>query len=54
MERRRERSAERNLSVVRPEAESDVERVYAWYEERRLGLGCEFVEELELPSIRHR
>ncbi len=33
--------------ILRPEAESDVERVYAWYEKRREGLGRDFVEELE-------
>lgn len=33
--------------ILRPEAESDVERVYGWCEERRRGLGREFVEELE-------
>jgi hypothetical protein len=26
--------------VVRPEAESDVEEAYRWYEDHRPGLGC--------------
>ncbi len=33
--------------ILRPEAESDVEEVYAWYEKRREGLGRDFVKELE-------
>ncbi len=33
--------------ILRPEAESDIEKVHAWYEKRRKGLGRDFVEELE-------
>ncbi len=33
--------------ILRPEAESDVKEVYAWYEARREGLGSDFMEELE-------
>lgn len=33
--------------VVRPEAESDIDAAYLWYEEQRVGLGAEFLEEIE-------
>ena len=33
--------------IVRPEAESDINAAYAWYEEQRRGLGAEFLEEVE-------
>src|SRR3970040_1344617 len=33
---------------VRPEAEHDVEAAYAWYDEQRLGLGREFLKELDV------
>jgi plasmid stabilization system protein ParE len=33
--------------LVRPEAEADVAEAFAWYEERRSGLGQEFLEEVE-------
>ncbi len=32
--------------VVRPEAGDDVVEAAAWYDERRVGLGAEFVEEV--------
>lgn len=32
--------------IVRPEAEADIAQAYAWYEERREGLGLEFMEEV--------
>jgi len=31
---------------VRPEAESDIEEAAAWYEQQRLGLGNEFLDEI--------
>ncbi len=37
-----------HLVRVRPEAERDVEQAYEWYEERRLGLGREFLDELDV------
>ena len=36
------------LVRVRPEAERDVEQAYEWYEERRPGLGREFLDELDV------
>ena len=29
--------------IIRPEAEQDISEVYDWYEERRKGLGDEFL-----------
>jgi hypothetical protein len=29
--------------VIAPEAESDIEEAYLWYEDRRVGLGEEFL-----------
>lgn len=42
--------------IVRPEAEADLARAYAWYEDRRIGLGREFMEEASqcLQSIKQR
>ena len=39
--------------ILRPEAESDVQGAYAWYEEREPGLGAEFLRAVEasLSSI---
>jgi toxin ParE1/3/4 len=37
-----------HLVRVRPEAERDVEQAYEWYEERRPGLGREFLDELDV------
>ena len=34
--------------VFRPSAAADVEDAFLWYESQRLGLGEEFLEELEL------
>ncbi|MBI4374271.1 MAG: type II toxin-antitoxin system RelE/ParE family toxin [Deltaproteobacteria bacterium] len=33
--------------VLRPEAESDLKEAFRWYEERRKGLGSEFVLSVE-------
>jgi plasmid stabilization system protein ParE len=33
--------------IVRPEAESDIDAAYVWYEEQRAGLGAEFLDEVE-------
>ena len=33
--------------IVRPEAESDIDAAYAWYEQQRAGLGVEFLDEIE-------
>ena len=42
--------------IVRPEAEADFAHAYAWYEEQRIGLGREFMEEASrcLQSIEQR
>lgn len=42
--------------IVRPEAEADFAQAYAWYEEQRVGLGREFMEEASrcLQSIAQR
>ncbi len=32
--------------IVRPEAESDIDEIFGWYEERRAGLGRAFMIEL--------
>ena len=42
--------------IVRPEAEADFAQAYAWYEEQRVGLGREFMEEASrcLQSIEQR
>jgi plasmid stabilization system protein ParE len=42
--------------IVRPEAEADLLQAYSWYEEQRLGLGREFMEEVSrcLASIDQR
>ena len=29
--------------IIAPEAESDISEAYAWYEERRIGLGEDFL-----------
>jgi plasmid stabilization system protein ParE len=34
------------LLRVRPEAEQDIEEAAAWYEQQRLGLGHEFLDEV--------
>jgi len=36
-----------HVLVVRPEAESDIDAAYVWYEDQRTGLGAEFLEEVE-------
>ncbi|MGH2574722.1 MAG: type II toxin-antitoxin system RelE/ParE family toxin [Ignavibacteria bacterium] len=33
--------------IVRPDAESDIEEAYEWYEERSKGLGEEFINEVD-------
>ena len=33
--------------VVAPEAEQDLDEAYAWYEERRFGLGEEFLSSID-------
>ncbi|MCB9765854.1 MAG: type II toxin-antitoxin system RelE/ParE family toxin [Alphaproteobacteria bacterium] len=33
--------------VILPEAEDELDRAYAWYEERRVGLGLEFLGAVE-------
>ena len=42
--------------IVRPEAEADLAQAYAWYEEQRIGLGREFMEEASrcLQAIEQR
>lgn len=35
------------LIRVRPEAARDIEEAFSWYEERRPGLGQEFISELD-------
>jgi plasmid stabilization system protein ParE len=35
------------LQIIRPEAESDMEEGFQWYEERRDGLGLEFLGEIK-------
>jgi toxin ParE1/3/4 len=32
--------------IVRPKAEADIDRAYAWYERERQGLGEEFLDEI--------
>jgi plasmid stabilization system protein ParE len=38
--------------VVEPAAEQDILQAYRWYEDRRVGLGPEFLAELELAFDR--
>ena len=33
--------------VIRPEAESDIQEAFRWYEQRRAGLGFEFLDEVK-------
>lgn len=33
--------------IIKPEAESDILKIAQWYEEKKEGLGSEFLEELE-------
>lgn len=33
--------------IIKPEAESDMFKIAKWYEEKKEGLGSEFLEELE-------
>jgi len=42
--------------IVRPEAEADLAQAYDWYEDQRVGLGREFMEEASrcLQSIEQR
>jgi len=42
--------------VIAPEAELDIVRAYVWYEDRRAGLGEEFLSSVDacLESIRRR
>ena len=42
--------------VIAPEAESDIEEAYLWYEDRRVGLGEEFLGSVDacVESIRRR
>ena len=42
--------------IIRLEAEADLAQAYAWYEEQRIGLGREFMEEASrcLESIEQR
>ena len=42
--------------VIAPEAELDIAVAYAWYEDRRVGLGEEFLSSVEacIESIRRR
>ena len=35
------------LLVIQPEAEADIEQAFDWYEEKRTGLGDDFVERVE-------
>jgi plasmid stabilization system protein ParE len=39
------------LVQFRPEAEADVGRAYLWYEDKRLGLGDEFLEALDRAIV---
>ena len=38
--------------VLAPEAESDIAEAYAWYEDRRAGLGEEFLSSVDEPPAR--
>ena len=38
--------------VIQPEAEADLARAYAWYENRRPGLGAELLDEVDLVFSR--
>jgi plasmid stabilization system protein ParE len=42
--------------VIAPEAESDIAESYAWYDDRRVGLGEEFLSSVDacIESIRRR
>ncbi len=33
--------------IVRPEAEDDLKEVYSWYEEKRIGLGYDFLLQVD-------
>jgi hypothetical protein len=36
--------------VIAPEAEMDIAEAYVWYEDRRAGLGEEFLSSVDAPS----
>ena len=38
--------------VIRPEAENDLKEVFSWYEDKRLGLGYDFMLQVD-AGIRH-
>lgn len=33
--------------IIRPEAENDLKRAFSWYEDRRLGLGYDFLLQVD-------
>jgi plasmid stabilization system protein ParE len=33
--------------VVIPEAENDIQEAFVWYEEKRIGLGCDFLLQID-------
>ena len=33
--------------IVRPEAEDDLKEAYSWYEEKRIGLGYDFLLQVD-------
>jgi plasmid stabilization system protein ParE len=35
-------------TIIRPEAEADIEESYGWYEDQSMGLGGEFLKELRI------
>jgi len=41
-----------SILVVEPDAEEDILLAYRWYEDRRVGLGREFLEALDLTFAR--
>ena len=40
------------ILIVEPGAEWDIEDGYGWYEERHLGLGVRFIDELDTTFLR--
>jgi len=40
--------------IIRPEAEADLAEAFDWYEERRPGLGHEFLEGITENPLHHR
>ena len=34
-------------TIVIPEAENDIQEAFTWYEEKRIGLGCDFLLQID-------